>query len=107
VAGSTRTLSGWGPAPEGFSRATPQDVLAFQNQIDFPVRRAGALDQGTPGQYYASHAERQAAVLEPNTPITVSSRICVDCEAFFSHLAEYTGVEQQVTDIYGTWHFYP
>ena len=47
VAGSSRTLSGWTvPAPEGFSQASPEEVLAFQEEMGFPAREAGALDQG-------------------------------------------------------------
>jgi filamentous hemagglutinin len=86
---------------------SPQEVLGFQKQIGFPIRRAGAMDQGVPGQYFASHAERQAALLKPNAPIEVSSPMCSDCQAFFQRLAEYSGVEQQVTDPLGTHFFSP
>jgi hypothetical protein len=108
VAGGTRTLSGWkGETPEGFSRVSTQDVLDLQEDMGFPIRRAGAFDRGVPGQYYASHAERQAALLEPNTPIEVSSEMCDNCQAFFQRLAEYTDTVQQVTDPIATRYFYP
>jgi RHS repeat-associated protein len=60
--GNVQTLSGWTgkePDPPHITRAGPQDVLALQQQIGHPVKRAGARDQGVPGKYFASHAERQ------------------------------------------------
>jgi filamentous hemagglutinin len=105
--GGSRTLSGWGPVPEGFSRVSPQEVLALQSEMGFPARRAGAYDQGVPGQYFASHAERQASILEPDQPIEVSEGMCDDCQEYFQCLANYRGVGQQVTDPNGSYTFEP
>lgn len=107
-ANGTQTMSGWAdPVPEGISRVSPNDVLELQQQMGFPARQAGALDNGNPGAYFASHAERQMALLEPNAPIDVSSGMCSDCQSFFQALATYRGVSQQVTDPDGTRIFNP
>ncbi|MGQ0778310.1 MAG: RHS repeat-associated core domain-containing protein [Pseudonocardiales bacterium] len=102
-----RTISGWGTPPPGYQRATPQQVLDLQQQIGHPVRRAGAMDQGVSGQYFASHAERQATMLHPNAPIEVSSPVCNDCQKFFQALAGDRQVPQVVTDPNGTRVFNP
>jgi large repetitive protein len=109
IAADTRTLSGWVPAEmEGFSRVSPEEMLAFQELIGHPTVMSGAADRGLPGAYLATHAERQAAVLKPNTPIeVVGNNICPDCHVFFQNVANYRGVAQQVTDASGTYNFYP
>lgn len=87
---------------------SPEDVLALQREMGFLAREAGPLDQGTPGQYFASHAERQVALLEPDAPIEVSPlEVCDDCQAFFRALAGYRGVVQMVTDPFGIKIFKP
>jgi hypothetical protein len=75
--------------------------------MGFPARESGALDQGTPRQYLASHAERQAALLNPNAPVEVSTSMCPDCQSFFQQLAESTGITQEVTDPLIKHIFYP
>jgi len=107
-ANGTRTMSGWAdPVPQGISRVSPDDVLDLQREMGFPAREAGALDNGNPGSYFASHAERQLALLEPDAPIEVSSEMCSDCQSFFQALAGYRGVMQQVTDPAQTHTFNP
>ena len=107
VVGDNVTLSGWAKAPEGFTRVSPQDVLDFQDEIGFTARRAGFFDNGVPGQYYASHAERQAYLLEPDEPITVSRSICTNCQAFFQQVADSTEEAQNIIDPMQTWTFAP
>jgi RHS repeat-associated protein len=95
------TLSGWPgkkPDPPNITRADPQDVLDLQDDIGHPVRRAGAMDQGVPGKYFASHAERQAAVLDPGAPININLPMCADCQEFFKKLAAHRGQTQVVTE---------
>ena len=108
-ANGTTTMSGWAdPVPQGINReVSPDDVLALQREMGFPVRQAGAADNGNPGAYFASHAERQLALLEPNALIEVSSEMCADCRDFFQALANYRGVTQQVTDPVQTHIFEP
>ena len=95
------------PYPKDSVASVPKKVLALQSEMGFPARRAGAYDQGVPGQYFASHAERQASILEPDQPIEVSEGMCDDCQEYFQCLANYRGVGQQVTDPNGSYTFEP
>lgn len=108
---AVQTLSGWQgkkPDPPNITRADPQDVLDLQQEIGHPVRRAGAMDQGVPGKYFASHAERQAAVLDPNAPVNISLPMCSDCQEFFKSLAAHRQQTQIVTEPGGiTRRFHP
>ena len=105
--GESRTLSGGSPAPEGYTDVNAREVLAFQDQIGFPIRRAGFRDFDGPGSYFASHAERKAYVLEPDSPISVSKEMCPNCQEFFQHVANRTGITQYVTDPNGLNIFQP
>ncbi|NER33933.1 MAG: hypothetical protein F6J93_07785 [Oscillatoria sp. SIO1A7] len=91
-----RTLSGWKQEP-GYLQTTRQ-VMAYSQEIGHPLTQAGPLDKGVPGRYNASHAEKQLSVAEPNTPIAVSSEMCLDCREYFKTLARYTGKLQVVAD---------
>ncbi|MBO0799474.1 MAG: type IV secretion protein Rhs, partial [Blastocatellia bacterium] len=106
-----KKLSGWNtaksPTPEGFTQIDPQEILDLQEEMGFPAKRSGAMDQGKDGKYFASHAERQASVLCPDQPIEVSDDMCPNCHGYFQALANYRGVDQQVTDPRGTHNFYP
>jgi hypothetical protein len=104
------TLSGWGNSadiPAEITRVAPQEVMALQQEIGFPARAAGAFDRGVPGQYYASHAERQAYMLEPGEPITVSNEVCSNCQAFFQQAVNDSQAAQTVIDPIQTWSFAP
>ena len=107
-----RTLSGWTqPRPAGFSGASPQEVRTLANEIGHELPPNGGLDQvrrgGFPGQYKASHTEKQLAVIRPNDPIAVSEPMCGDCRGFFQRLAVHRNRRQMVTDPAGTWIFRP
>ena len=91
-----RTLSGWKPEP-GYSQTTTQ-VMEYSQEIEHRLTHAGPLDKGVPGRYNASHAEKQLSVASPNTPIAVSSEMCLDCQEYFKTLARYTGKRQVVAD---------
>lgn len=91
-----RTLSGWTQKP-GYLQTTTQ-VMEYSQEIGHPLTPAGPLDKGVPGQYNASHAEKQLSVAQPNTPIAVSSEMCLDCQKYFNALARYTGQLQVVAD---------
>jgi hypothetical protein len=56
------------------------------------------FDQGVPGRYNSSHAEKQASVVAPNQPIGVSNPMCSDCVDYFQKLAKATGHPQVVAD---------
>jgi hypothetical protein len=98
TAEGSRTMSGFLEKPTGYSGVSPADVLSYTREIGAPVRRAGAFDRGTPGQYFASHAERQAAMLEPGKPIDVSSPMCDDCIVWMQKHAARIQRPQPVTD---------
>jgi RHS repeat-associated protein len=95
----TLTLSGWGDnAPAGFTRVDPAQTLAHEAAMGHKAVAAGARDQGVVGRYFASHGERQAAMLHPNTPIGVSNEMCPRCVTWFQDQATYMGREQVVAD---------
>ena len=50
------------------------------------------------GAFYASHAEKQAAIARPNRPIGVSLPMCPDCRAYFRRVAGSSGRVQVVAD---------
>jgi hypothetical protein len=79
-----RTLSGYG-AP-GYTSAV-RGVMAQSYAMGHTLRSAGGRDFGYPGVYYASHAERQAAVVTIREPITVSRPMCSDCIRWFRDFA--------------------
>lgn len=68
----------------------PKDVMNTYNENKHKKRGAGFLDHGETGQYYASHAEKKAAVDSKNingkgsvVPIGISSPMCKDCQGYF------------------------
>ncbi|MFS2110166.1 DUF4123 domain-containing protein [Sphingomonas sp. Sphisp140] len=100
-----KTLSGWKqPRPEGFDGATAQQVQNKASQIGHELE-PHPFDKDFPGQYNASHAEKQMSVLSPDHPIGVSKPMCADCQGYFSKLAQHNGADQVVTDPNGTWIF--
>ncbi len=99
AAAGSKTLSGWGGnLPSGFSRVDPAKTLAYEQEMGHPIVSGGALDQGVPGRYFASHAGRQAAMLHPNAPVGVSSAMCAQCVSWFSQQATFLGHPQFVAD---------
>jgi hypothetical protein len=109
TADGAATISGWElPVPPGVTHVDPQAVLDFQEEMGFPALRSGALDQGVPGRYLASHAERKMSLLKPNAPIEEGpEHVCDDCILYFQRVAVYRGVPQEVTDPFGTHTFNP
>ena len=98
------TLSGWSMKgrPKNFQEPNITEVLAKQEEIGHDVRRAGALDHGVDGQYYASHAERQLSINAEEPYIGVSKVCCKNCQQYFSKLAQHEGRDWYVTDPKGT-----
>ncbi|OXM74968.1 MULTISPECIES: DUF6531 domain-containing protein [Amycolatopsis] len=93
------TLSGWGRHEPHFTRPTFNQMRQFHQQIGHPlVAEPNGRDQGVFGRYFAMHAERQAAYLDPDAPIRVSSTMCDDCQGFFRALAQHRGIAQHVSD---------
>ena len=101
IPNGSRSLSGWGrtanyiDADDAVRRS-----MQLSEEIGHPLRGAGAMDQGVPGRYYASHAEKQLAATNPNVPIAVSREMCSDCQVWFSRLAKYRNQSQVVADPY-------
>ncbi|GAA3800530.1 MULTISPECIES: DUF6531 domain-containing protein [Amycolatopsis] len=93
------TLSGWGRHEPHFTRPSFNDMRQFHQQIGHPlVAEPNGRDLGVFGRYFAMHAERQAAYLDPDAPIRVSSTMCDDCQGFFLALAQHRGIPQHVSD---------
>lgn len=87
------TTSGW----KG-DQTTVARVMAMARRIGYTLQSAGAFDQGVPGQYNASHAEKKLSILAPNEPIAVSRPMCTDCQNYFQALARAIGRFQVVAD---------
>ncbi|UZF19603.1 hemagglutinin repeat-containing protein [Ralstonia pseudosolanacearum] len=83
--GQVNTISGYGATlPKGYTYVDPAKVIQRAEEIGHDLRAAGAMDQGVPGQYSASHAEKQAIVNNPGaTQVDVSRPMCKDCQAFY------------------------
>ncbi|WP_246637197.1 two-partner secretion domain-containing protein [Burkholderia catarinensis] len=83
--GETDTISGYGTyLPDGYKFVDPAKVAQRADEIGHELRAAGAMDQGVPGQYSASHAEKQVIVNNPGAAqVDVSRPMCTDCQAFY------------------------
>ncbi|CAM2198573.1 filamentous hemagglutinin (plasmid) [Paraburkholderia kururiensis] len=83
--GTTNTISGYGTSlPEGYTYVDPAAVAKRASDIGHDLPSAGAMDQGVPGQYNASHAEKQTIVNNPSAAqVDVSRPMCADCQRFF------------------------
>ncbi|WP_086663741.1 RHS repeat-associated core domain-containing protein [Lentzea kentuckyensis] len=102
------TLSGWGRHPSYVQRPSFSQMRAFHAQVQHPLAVGpDGRDRGVFGRYYAMHAERQAAFLDPNARITVANTMCDDCQKFFQKLAKYRKQTQYVTDPDHHWTFPP
>jgi RHS repeat-associated protein len=107
---NVQTMSGWSdrpPPPPGTTRVPPQDILDLMDEIGHPISPNSSLDNGVPGQSAASHAERQAAVLDPGAPIRVDIPQCADCQEFFGRLAFHHQQTLVVTGPDGTRTYLP
>jgi hypothetical protein len=98
-AGGQRTVSGW-TEQAGFvnSNTATNEVMALSRQMGYDIPAAGAMDNGVPGRFFASHAETQMAAMHPNQPIAVSREMCQQCQNWFSALARHRGQNQVVAD---------
>ena len=95
------TLSGWRKLPEyassvvrtgkdkaGNDEALTKLVQDKAAEMGYVLTPAGARDNGKPGQFNASHAEKQLSCLTTD-PIGVSQEMCEDCQAYFAALAQH------------------
>jgi len=99
------TESGWTTGPG--ARENTEAVMDLSKKMGHDLQPNKLLDQGTPGRYHASHAEKQAAVVAPNKPIAVSAPMCDNCRRFFRALARHTGKPQTVAEPHAVWVFRP
>ena len=98
-------LSGWSKdRPPGFLDPNVEEVLQVTDEMGHP-RTPYFRDQGVPGQYFASHTERQMALNAEWPHIGVSKAMCADCQNWFRSLAQYQRRDWYVTDPNGTWIF--
>lgn len=63
-------------------------------------------DNGVPGQYHASHAEKQLSLTAKEPYIGTSKAMCTDCQGYFSKLAQHEGRDWYVTDPNNSWIFH-
>lgn len=117
------TLSGWKEEDRknyNFNNVQYQEVMDYYNtmkpkyKVDThgrdTIRYGRGLKQTketVPGRYFASHAERQQAVRDPNKPIGITEEMCNNCKKFFHAHANYQGVPQVVSEPDKTLIFYP
>jgi hypothetical protein len=101
-----RTLSGWTDQP-GFvpSAAQVDQVLSHADSIGYAFKRAGGLDKGIPGRYFASHAEPQLSLL--SDVFAVSKDMCASCRSFISARAVAEGKSFTIQDPTKVWTFTP
>ena len=90
--GIIHTLSGWKTldADSEFTRVPVEEVIIKAKIIGHNLRNAGANDQGVPGKYNASHAEKQLSIIS-DKPIGISQPMCIDCQSYFRKLAVQEG----------------
>jgi hypothetical protein len=99
VSGFERTVSAWSKPPGGYDQATTADVRALCEEIGHELGINLRKDQGVDGEYYASHAEKQMALVNPDAPIGVNKDyVCGDCKTFFQALAISRGHTQIIAD---------
>jgi hypothetical protein len=100
--GKARTISGWTAIPEGYIKATPEQVAEHAKGIGHQLPPVPGKDQlprgGFEGKFFASHAEKQQIVALPNEPVGVSRPMCDDCIAFFKREARFRRQDQVVSD---------
>ena len=105
-----QTLSGWGGKttnrPSEFQKPNVDTVLAKQEEIGHPTKRAGFYDNGVAGSFNASHAERQLSLTAKEPAIGISKDLCKDCQGYFTRLAQHEGRDWYITDPDCTWVFY-
>lgn len=97
--GNINTLSGWKALDENsdFTRVAPEVVIDKSNEIGHKLRNSGANDQGTPGKYNASHAEKQLSIISEQ-PIGISQPMCSDCQNYFKQLSIKSGKVYIIAD---------
>ena len=102
---NNNALSGWPKdRPPGFLDPNVEEVLQITDEMGHP-RTPYFRDQEVPGQYFASHAERQMALNAEWPHIDASKAMCADCQNWFRSLAQYQRRDWYVTDPNGTWIF--
>lgn len=102
-----QTLSGWSTRrPKGFHTPNDNDVLRVTEIISHPRRSSGCRDHGITGRAFASHCERQQAIIAKESLIGVSRPLCRDCPGWFRKYAKHNERIWYVTEPNGTWVFW-
>jgi hypothetical protein len=97
--------SGFGKG--GGGKELTQKVMDTGEEIGHDFAKNSSLDGGIPGQEKASHAEKLAAIENPDKPLAVDRVMCEDCFAFFQKLAQKRGTTLVVQEPGNTWVFRP
>lgn len=78
---------------------TIQAVREKSKEIGHEPRTHKLKDQGEPGRYNLSHAEKKVSVTDPGKPIGESNvPMCSDCKGYFSKLAQHENKTYAVAD---------
>jgi hypothetical protein len=100
--------SGWADSPGFEGKAELNERVGVEGREGGTENAPHGFDpKNDPGGYGNSHAERQAAVGAPDSPIGVSSDMCPGCQQWFKDLAVSRGTPQIVADPSGTRMFMP
>jgi hypothetical protein len=86
-----------GPAPKTPARTVADHADEIGHELA-PHGRDNLKQGGFPGEYHASHAEKQQIVARPNEPVAVTKPMCPDCVKFFQKEAKWRDVAQEVLD---------
>jgi hypothetical protein len=85
----------------------PAQVLVLSARMGARTEDGGAFDAGLRGWFGASHAAREAALLNPGQPVALSTPICASCREWMQRYADWTGQRQVVRDPMRDWMFIP
>lgn len=111
IEGGTQRRSGYKPTKrypdvgEASERALVEGHEAGRAPAEHGFDRSASA--GEAGIVRGSHAEKQAAVMSPDTPVAVDRRMCPDCRAWFQARAVERGTPQIVVDPRGAYVFMP
>ena len=106
-AGTKPKMSGRAHLSEQGEEAKIAEIEAHAKKIGHILDPHARDAPGKPGSYLAVHAEKQAIVEHPNTPVAVTREMCPDCVSFFKREAAFQRQNQVVNDPAGKHVFEP
>jgi uncharacterized protein DUF4157 len=103
------TLSGWAEGAEVPGRGIPAlEVYTYSKETGLTLVPHFRDARGAPGSYGASHAERGALLLNPESPsVTVSKVPCFGCDRWLADFVQERGTPLRVHEPNGSWVYTP